>query len=76
MQQASHALRAFDALCQQSISFMYSSGSDIAQAAELSEQGKPKVIIDKTYPFANISEALAYVENGIAEWNVVVTMGW
>jgi NADPH:quinone reductase-like Zn-dependent oxidoreductase len=55
---------------------MHSSGSDIAQAAELIEQGKPKVIIDKTYPFANISETLSYVESGIAEWNVVVTMGW
>jgi NADPH:quinone reductase-like Zn-dependent oxidoreductase len=54
--------------------FMHPSGSDLAQLAELIEQGKLKVIVDKTYPFANISEALAYVENGRAKGKVVVTM--
>jgi NADPH:quinone reductase-like Zn-dependent oxidoreductase len=54
--------------------FMHPSGSDLAQLAELIEQGKLKVIVDKTYPFANISEALAYVEGGRAKGKVVVTM--
>ena len=54
--------------------FMHPSGTDLAQLAELIEQGKLKVIIDKTYPFANISEALAYLENGRAKGKVVVTM--
>jgi NADPH:quinone reductase-like Zn-dependent oxidoreductase len=54
--------------------FMHPSGSDLAQLAELIEQGKLKVIVDKTYPFANISEALAYVESGRAKGKVVVTM--
>jgi NADPH:quinone reductase-like Zn-dependent oxidoreductase len=54
--------------------FMHPSGSDLAQLAELIEQGKLKVIVDKTYLFANISEALAYVENGRAKGKVVVTM--
>jgi alcohol dehydrogenase len=54
--------------------FMHPSGSDLAQLAELIEQGKLKVIVDKTYPFAKISEALAYVEGGRAKGKVVVTM--
>jgi NADPH:quinone reductase-like Zn-dependent oxidoreductase len=54
--------------------FMHPSGTGLAQLAELIEQGKLKVIVDKTYPFANISEALAYVESGRAKGKVVVTM--
>jgi len=54
--------------------FMHPSGADLAQLAGLIEQGKLKVIIDKTYPFANISDALTYVENGHAKGKVVVTM--
>src|SRR3984893_13462748 len=44
--------------------FMHPSGSDLAQLAELIEQEKLNVIVDKTYPFANVSEALAFVEGG------------
>jgi NADPH:quinone reductase-like Zn-dependent oxidoreductase len=54
--------------------FMHPSGSDLAQLAELIEQGKLKVVVDKTYPFANIADALAYVESGRAKGKVVVTM--
>ena len=54
--------------------FMHPSGSDLAQLAGLIEQGKLKVAVDRTYPFANISEALAYVESGRAKGKVVVTM--
>ena len=53
--------------------FMHPSGADLAQLAELIEQGKLKVIVDRTYPLANISEALAYVESGRAKGKVVVT---
>jgi alcohol dehydrogenase len=53
---------------------MHPSGSGLAQLAELIEQGKLKVIVDKIYPFANIPEALAYVESGRAKGKVVVTM--
>src|ERR1700733_10705819 len=52
--------------------FMHPSGSDLAQLAGLIEQGHLRVIIDKTYPFANIAEALAYVETGRAKGKVVV----
>jgi len=54
--------------------FMHPSGSELAELAGLIEQGKLKIIIDKTYPFANISEALAYLESGHAKGKVVVTM--
>ena len=54
--------------------FMHPSGRDLAQLAELIEQEKLKVIVDKTFPFANVAEALAYVESGHAKGKVVVTM--
>jgi alcohol dehydrogenase len=54
--------------------FMHPSGSELAQLAELIEQERLKVIVDKTYPFAQIAEALAYVESGHAKGKVVVTM--
>ena len=53
--------------------FMHPSGSDLALLAELVEQGKLKVTIDRTYPFAKITEALDYVESGRAKGKVVVT---
>jgi NADPH:quinone reductase-like Zn-dependent oxidoreductase len=54
--------------------FMHPSGSDLALLAELIEQGKLKAIVDRTYPFAKIAEALAYVESGRAKGKVVVTI--
>jgi alcohol dehydrogenase len=54
--------------------FMHPSGSDLAQLAELIETEKLKVVIDRTYPFANIAEALSYLETGRAKGKVVVTM--
>jgi NADPH:quinone reductase-like Zn-dependent oxidoreductase len=53
--------------------FMHPSGSDLALLAELIEQGKLKAIVDRTYPFAKIAEALEYVESGRAKGKVVVT---
>ena len=52
--------------------FLHPSGSDLALLADLIEQGHLRVIIDKTYPFAKIAEALAYVETGRAKGKVVV----
>jgi alcohol dehydrogenase len=53
--------------------FMHPSGSDLALLAELIEQGKLKPIVDRTYPFAKIAEALDYVESGRAKGKVVIT---
>jgi NADPH:quinone reductase-like Zn-dependent oxidoreductase len=55
--------------------FMHPSGSDLALLAELIEHGKLTVTVDKTFPFARIAEALAYVESGRAKGKVVVTIG-
>ena len=54
--------------------FMHPSGSDLALLAGLIEQGQLKVIVDRTYPLAEIPEALAYVESGRAKGKVVVTL--
>ena len=53
--------------------FMHPSGSELALLAELIEQGKLRAIVDRTYPFAKIAEALDYVERGRAKGKVVVT---
>jgi alcohol dehydrogenase len=54
--------------------FMHPSGSDLAELAELIEQEKLRVVVDRTYPFAKITEALHYVESGHAKGKVLVTM--
>lgn len=53
--------------------FMHPSGSDLTLLAELIEQEKLKVTIDRTYPFEKIADALAYLESGRAKGKVVVT---
>jgi alcohol dehydrogenase len=55
--------------------FMHPSGSELAELGELIAQGRLKVTVDRTYPLAQIAEALAYVEGGRAKGKVVVTMG-
>jgi alcohol dehydrogenase len=54
--------------------FMHPSGSELAELGELIEQGKLTVIVDRTFPFEKMPEALAYVESGRAKGKVVVTM--
>jgi NADPH:quinone reductase-like Zn-dependent oxidoreductase len=54
--------------------FMHPSGTELAQLAELIEQVKLKVIVDKAYFFSNVAEDLAYVESGRAKGKVVVSM--
>jgi NADPH:quinone reductase-like Zn-dependent oxidoreductase len=54
--------------------FMHPSGSDLAQLAALIAQGTLRVIVDKNYPFAEIVDALAYVESGRAKGKVVVSL--
>lgn len=54
--------------------FMHPSGRDLAQLTELVENGRLKITIDRSFPFAEIAEALAYLEGGRAKGKVVVTM--
>lgn len=54
--------------------FMHPSGQELRELAQLIEQQKLKVVVDKIYPFGEIVEALAYVESGRAKGKIVVTM--
>lgn len=54
--------------------FMHPSGSDLKQLAQLIEQGRLRVIVDKKFALTEIADALAYVESGRAKGKVVVTM--
>ncbi len=52
--------------------FMHPSGADLAHLAGLIEQGRLRVTIDRTYPFADIARAIDYLESGRAKGKVVV----
>lgn len=52
--------------------FMHSSGAELAEIGDLVETNKLEPIIDKVFPFANVSEAFAYLETGRAKGKVVV----
>lgn len=54
--------------------FMHPSGSELAELGDLITQGRMKVTVDKVFPFAQMAEALAYVESGRAKGKVVVEM--
>ena len=45
---------------------------DLAYLAELTESGKIKPVIDKTYSLEQIPDALRYVETGHARGKVVI----
>jgi NADPH:quinone reductase-like Zn-dependent oxidoreductase len=53
---------------------MHADGAELARIAELVDAGHIKPIIDRTFPFAEAKEALAYVEAGRATGKVVLTM--
>ena len=48
---------------------------DLTFLANLMQSGKVTPVIDKTYPFSEIREAIRYVETGRARGKVVVTLG-
>lgn len=54
--------------------FMHPSGLELAELGDLVERNILKIIVDKTFPFANIADALAYLEGGRAKGKVVVTI--
>jgi len=41
---------------------------------ELIEAGKVRPVIDRTYPFSEIPDAVRYVEGGSVQGKVVITM--
>jgi NADPH:quinone reductase-like Zn-dependent oxidoreductase len=48
--------------------------ADLRFLAELLEKGRIAPVIDRTYPFAEIPEALRYLERGHARGKVVITL--
>jgi NADPH:quinone reductase-like Zn-dependent oxidoreductase len=54
--------------------FMHPDGSQLAEIGELLKAGNIRPVIDKTFPFDQAKEALAYLEKGRAKGKVVVQM--
>lgn len=52
--------------------FMRADGTQLSQITSLIESGAIKPVLDKTFPFEQINDALAYVESGRAKGKVVV----
>lgn len=48
-------------------------GADVALLKRLIAQGKIKPIIDRTYPFSELREAISYLETGYAQGKVVIS---
>jgi len=48
---------------------------DLATLNDLIQTGKMKPVIDKTYPFSQLPEAMRYLEEGHARGKVVLTVG-
>ena len=47
---------------------------DLIFVKELLEAGKVKPVIDRSYPLAEVPEALRYLETGHAQGKVVITV--
>ncbi|MFJ9426456.1 zinc-binding dehydrogenase [Streptomyces sp. NPDC101249] len=54
--------------------FMRPSGPDLAVLADLVDGGRLKTVTDRAFPFAQLPEAFAYLEQGHAKGKVVVQM--
>jgi NADPH:quinone reductase-like Zn-dependent oxidoreductase len=54
--------------------FMRASGSQLAELATLYDAGHLRPVMDRTFPFDQTLDALAYVEQGHANGKVVVTL--
>jgi NADPH:quinone reductase-like Zn-dependent oxidoreductase len=55
--------------------FMHPSGAELAELAALVERGALRVVMDQTFPFERIGDAMAHLESGRAKGKVVVQMG-
>ena len=54
--------------------FMRADGKQLAELTSLIEAGMIKPVVDKTFPFEETNDALAYVESGRAKGKVVVNV--
>ncbi len=55
--------------------FMHASGAQLKTLAQLYDNGTLRPVLDRTFPFADTIEAMAFVEQGKANGKVVVTRG-
>lgn len=55
--------------------FMQANGRQLRELASLYDAGHLRPLIDKTFPFDQTLEALAYVEQGQANGKVLITLG-
>jgi NADPH:quinone reductase-like Zn-dependent oxidoreductase len=53
---------------------MQANGAQLRELAALYDAGHLRAVIDKTFPFDQTLEALAYVEQGRANGKVVITL--
>jgi NADPH:quinone reductase-like Zn-dependent oxidoreductase len=54
--------------------FMQANGAQLRQLAALYDAGQLRSVIDKTFPFDQTLQALAYAEQGRANGKVVITL--
>lgn len=54
--------------------FMHPSGEDLGLLADLVDEGKLRTVTDRVFPFEQIAEAFAHLEQGHAKGKVVVRM--
>ncbi|WP_159056700.1 zinc-binding dehydrogenase, partial [Streptomyces yokosukanensis] len=54
--------------------FMHPSGADLAHLAALVDAGELKPVTDRVFPFEQIADGFAYLEQGRAKGKVVVEM--
>jgi NADPH:quinone reductase-like Zn-dependent oxidoreductase len=54
--------------------FMRADGAQLKSLADLYDAGTLRPVLDRTFPFDETLEAMAYVEQGRAKGKVVVTM--
>lgn len=52
--------------------FMWASGDQLGHIAQLAQQGAIKPVIDRTYPLAQVQEALDYSQSGRAKGKIVI----
>ena len=54
--------------------FVRPDGGQLAEIGKLLEVGHIRPVIDRTFPFAQAKEALAYLEKGRAKGKIVIQM--
>lgn len=54
--------------------FMHPSGAELAELARLVDAGTLRPVVDRVFPFAEIADAMAYLEAGHAKGKVVVRL--